>query len=315
MWKKNIYNMKKELGIIIVDYKSNEKTISYIKNELYKLIISKVIVIVNLCSTNESNIFLNKELESSQIVIDNTPLDFNNGIFILSSKLNLGYAIANNLGASFLLKYFEIEYFLFCNNDIKIISLDIIDNLIKKIELNPKIGCVGPKILGLDGEDQNPHKYISMTQKYFFRNLFMPFINRLKFRFDFNTKIKNADSGIYYRLSGCFILLKKVDFVKCGMFDENTFLYSEECILSERLAKISKFCYYDSESLIIHEQGVTIKKFLNKKKSLKQEFISDKYYYLNYKKQSNLIILFNFISFNLFLFLIFIKNSSKRILR
>ena len=99
------------------------------------------------------------------------------------------------------------------------------------------------------------------------------------------------------------------------MFDENTFLYSEECILSERLAKISKFCYYDSESLIIHEQGVTIKKFLNKKKSLKQEFISDKYYYLNYKKQSNLIILFNFISFNLFLFLIFIKNSSKRILR
>lgn len=49
---------------------------------------------------------------------------------MLGAKANLVYAKGNNLGANFLLRHFDIDYFLFTNNDLRIVDVDVVEKLI-----------------------------------------------------------------------------------------------------------------------------------------------------------------------------------------
>jgi hypothetical protein len=50
--------------------------------------------------------------------------------------------------------------------------------------------------------------------------------------------------GYYYRIMGCFILLKTKSF-DCGMFDEITFLFGEGVyFISRKTFEIEEKCYF-----------------------------------------------------------------------
>ena len=155
------------LGIIIVNYKNEGKTIEYVKEELIKIQTQNIIVVVNNSATDESNARLQEGL-SAELVHDITKVESTSQrCFIVSHPDNLGFARGNNMGAEFLLKHFPITYFLFSNNDIRFIDAHVVEALIEKADLLTNVGVIGPNIIGVDGRKQSPDPYYSFWARYF----------------------------------------------------------------------------------------------------------------------------------------------------
>jgi hypothetical protein len=68
------------LGIILINYNSEEEVVHYIKYELSKIALPSKIVIVNNSDTSASNNYFIKELNAS-VVKDNS-VDLNNRIYL-----------------------------------------------------------------------------------------------------------------------------------------------------------------------------------------------------------------------------------------
>jgi GT2 family glycosyltransferase len=292
----NITQSVKKLAIILVNYKSEEQTISYVLNELSKIAIPNIIVIVNNSATNESNIHLQNKLKAELIEdIFETPQTV--GPFIIPHKQNLGYAKGNNLGAEFSIRHFNIEKFLFSNNDLRFIEDQTVERLYHKLNtLDSSIAAIGPSVIGLNGEKQSPIIYLTFFTKWFLGLWYTPFLSeKQRIRF-YKCDRGNLPEGIYYTLMGSFLLIRAKPFIECGMFDPNTFLFAEEAILSERLSRIGNKMYYYPQINILHAHSVIINKYNSPFKRQKLIFDSDVYYYKTYKNVSKLTIWFCWIT-------------------
>ena len=271
------------LAIIIVNYKEELRTITYIKGELSQVQTRHIIVIVNNAATNESDNILISKLNAT-LVTDIKIKPIESDCYVISSIDNLGYAKGNNLGAEFSLKHFNITHFLISNNDIHFINNDVVERLIGKLDSLNNVAMIGSKVLGLDGKNQSPEPYNSFWNRYIGMYWLTPFLSANKkkklFKLDYS---EIAKEGEHYKIMGSFFIVKAVDFQNCGMMDPNTFLYGEEVILSERLKVINKNVYYFPEVAVLHDHGQTINQHLNGLKSMMLQFESESYYYRNYK--------------------------------
>lgn len=271
------------LGIVLINYNSEEELIRYIVNELSKLKYSNVIVIVNNSYSKVSNIKLTGGL-------NNTERKLGKDVFIITKKENLGYARANNFGAEFLSSKFDIEYLLFSNTDVEIKEEDIIEILINKLLELEDVAAIGPRVIRIDGVDQSPQLKISFI-RYILWNLFPSLQGRFKIlRKRGVSKNISLFEDYAYWVSGCFILMKKSDFFLVNGFDSNTFLYGEEKILAERLLRINKKMYFFPKVAITHFENGEIK--FNYQRNEIMDFLlqSDCYYYENYIKIPALIV-------------------------
>ena len=248
------------LATVIVNYKSEERTIKYVKEELFaKCTIPQIIVIVNNGATEESSNLLCSSLDAV-LIKDIKASICESKIYVIHNTENSGFAKGNNLGVDFIYQHFNVEYLLFSNNDIRFLDSNVIEVLIEKLKSLPGVGIIGPKVVGLDGNDQNPYVYTSFWNEILWMSWgrFIPFWHLKKF------DRAKAQEGYYYRLMGSFFIVPCVSYIKCGKMDPNTFLYAEEVILTERMLKIGKKNYYLPEVSVIHEHGQTISKYLKK---------------------------------------------------
>jgi len=292
------------LGIIIVNYKNEDKTIAYVKEELIKIQTQHIIVIVNNSATEQTNKVLADALSAEIIGHIESLKDADKRCFVISHNDNLGFARGNNLGAKFLIKHFLIDHFLFSNNDILFIDKHVVESLIAKIELFPTVGVIGPNIIGTDGRKQSPDPYYPFWYRYFWMYWLTPFMpKKQKNRFFKLDYTQQALEGIHYRIMGSFFLVKALDFVKCGMMDPNTFLFSEEMILAERMKAIGRYVYFYPEVAVLHEHNQTISQYIVQRKQYMLRFDSESYYYRTYKNISGLSIHIGRLSFRFYLFL------------
>src|SRR3989344_4687614 len=124
------------LSIIIVNYKTPELVALCLKslNKSIKNLENEIIII-----DVDSNGDLKYELE-----------DFKNDkLYIEEIKKNVGYSAAVNRG----LTIAKGDYYLILNSDI-IVEENTISELLKEIKKEPKIGLVGPKLIGFNGKSQ-----------------------------------------------------------------------------------------------------------------------------------------------------------------
>ncbi len=298
------------LAIIIVNYKNEVKTISFIKEELIKKInIANVIIVVNNAATQETNNKLAKELNGDIINDINKIPSIEKNIYIIPHGDNLGFAKGNNLGAKFSIKHFDIKWFLFSNNDIKLLQNNTVEILINKFNSLPNdIAVLGPSVIGVDNDKQSPIIYLGIIRKWILGLWYIPFLsNKQKIKLDKHDP-DNPTDGICYTVMGSFLIIKSLDFIKIDMFDPNTFLFSEEAILAEKLKQINKKIYYDSSVTILHEHNKTIGKFYSSYKKAKLMLESDSYYYSKYRNVNYITILFCRISLELYFFTKRFKN-------
>lgn len=262
------------VGIVIVNYHSDALTARFVREELPKIGIPYVAVIVDNGATPEASARLEEET----------------GVTVIPCE-NQGFARGNNTGIAYLTSHYDIDYFLFTNNDIHFLSPNVVEALVAKLEEDPSIGIIGPEIVGLDGIRQSPEPYISLWDKYVWVYLSTPFLSRKKkaerFRFDYS---REAGEGPHYKLMGSFILCRRADIEAVGGFDPNTFLYAEETILSERMARIGKSLYFYPAVTVVHQHGATISSHLNQVAMARHQFRSDAYYYRTYKGVSGLSV-------------------------
>jgi GT2 family glycosyltransferase len=278
----------KQVAVIILNWNRSQQTIELIDNylEVEKNISICFIVVDNNSKDSERNILLDFSMKNGFEVLEEDEigtahLDLNHNKFTIALNENYGYAKGNNFGLK-LAKKLGYEYSLVSNNDI-IIEKPLIETLIQKLESEKDLALIGPKIVGLEGEQQGPYKKPTLFDQFwvpFFMPLFI-IINKLLVN-RISKMLIEVDNPYPYRVMGCFMLIKTDVMEEVGYFDENTFLYAEELILSEKfIAKGYKTGYYHHAS-IKHLHGFSTEDLGNKRKFL-LNLESDIYYFKEYR--------------------------------
>lgn len=291
------------LSVIVVDYNSIEKTLRYIRDISKKLVadgdIHYIIVdnrsdIKDLCGNHKySHCFSGKEklkrkedeeFEGKRVV----RYSFGGkSLTYISAGDNLGYAKGNNLGIRLSEKLFGDEYYLVSNNDIEI--SDTFDfGMIKRIfDRNSAVAVIGPKIVGLDGEPQSPNRKPTA-----FGNLVMTYLSMATHDkiFKWNDVDYTGESKTCYRVMGSFMFIRASAMAEAGMFDENTFMFAEEMILSERLLRCGYLTYFYNGLSVIHAHGESVGKVADRSEPIKWAHESLTYYFKTYRKTSVVLL-------------------------
>lgn len=265
------------LGIVVISYRSDDLTVQFVKDELSKVTIPHRTVIVANGSSPEEAARLQQRLAREADVI---------------ASDNGGFARGNNAGACWLRDRIPgLTALLFCNNDIVFKSPDSVQLMLDKLQSIPEAGAIGPEVVGLDRKRQGPEPYIGLWKGYVWIYLSTPFISKAKKRELFGLDYSGlAEEGFHYRLSGCCLMVDASTFFQAGMFDEHTFLYSEENILSERFAALGKGMYFYPDVKVIHLHGATVRKHFRERKRASLQMESLCYYYKQYRGYSGLSV-------------------------
>ena len=101
------------LGIVIVSYHSDERTVRFVRNELSRIVIPHRIVIVDN-GVGAGNVSPLAALLPEADVL---------------STDNKGFSAGNNAGAAWLAARYPVTAFLFTNNDIHLSSDDVADRM------------------------------------------------------------------------------------------------------------------------------------------------------------------------------------------
>lgn len=217
------------------------------------------------------------------------------GIYIVHCKDNLGFAKGNNLGVKFLSRNFPCEYILFSNDDIILEKGIDLQPMIKILDSNENIGAVGPAIVGLDGRHQSPHRTVVTA----YRQIGWILFSRLRRK---RTRILSniaptPKEGICYWVSGAFFLMKYSMFAAVSGFDPNTFLYSEEPILAERLKRCGKSMYFYPDLQVTHIEKGSTKNIFDNKYQYRMIVESNCLYYRKYLRTPSFIVsIYRFLS-------------------
>lgn len=276
------------ISLVIIDYYSAGRTLRFVRDftAYCGLIECHFIIIDNSC--DEHNYYALTDGEEENVKINNFGECYiNNNVVVYRSRNNGGFAKGNNTGFLLSQHLFSDPYILFSNNDILFDERFKLDELIRCFEYDSSVSVVGPVVIGLDGKMQSPYKYQNIYQRWCWKLFFWPFDKLLRpGKKNEGDIIEVSGSCFVYRIIGAFMLCKSVDLSECGAFDENTFLYAEEMILSERMSNIGKKFYYFNGCTVIHEGGLTTKKASNDVERLREKFKSEIYYYTKYKDAS-----------------------------
>lgn len=256
--------MSKKIGIVVLNYLNYEDTIECVESLLNLNYDNYKIVIVDNGSDNKSYEILKKRYQE------------NNNIYILNTDENFGYAKGNNFGIDFCRNELNAKHVMILNNDTIVKD----ENLLNVLIANKKKGLVlGPRIINLNGENQNPSKMFSIN---FVIRKFAYFITKTFYVYDFIKKLKpqrnyskkrkynySEDSNIVLHGSCLFFTNKYFNYYN-GFFDR-TFLYFEEDILYLLLKKVDNNFGYVRNTYIIHKEDKSSElAFNNEKKAIEK---------------------------------------------
>lgn len=251
-----------KVAFVVLNYNTYRLTLGFVSN-LYRVAAGREfdLIVVDNHSSNESLDVLEKESCSGSFVL-------------LKNPVNSGYAAGNNIGIKYAVEH-GADYIIVANNDIEIVSFDVIDGMISLLAENNNIGAVSPRIIGSKGEKDPPIYF----KKPSFIDLSFGILsfNRKRFSFDdsLTTKI--------YAPRGSFMVLRSTSIRDVGFLDEKTFLYYEEPILAERMLSVGLECWHYGAGYVIHNHGATINSTTNRASICKTLLKSQKYYLTHYR--------------------------------
>ena len=252
-----------KLGMVIINY-NDYKTTSFLLDSIKDYKCLDLIIVVDNKSTDDSL----KHLKKYE----------NNKIKIIEAEENKGYAAGLNAGAKEVIKKLKNCNIIFSNSDVIINKEDDLEKLSKDIGKH-SIAVVGPTIV--ENRSLNRGWMLPTIKDEIKFNL--PLVSR-KYRKEilYDDEHYNEDLSIVGVVSGCFFcvngkVLKEVDY-----FDEATFLYYEEQILSKKLEEKDYQVAVDNNVVIIHNHSVTIDKNINKVNKYKELKKSQRYFVKEY---------------------------------
>lgn len=262
--KRKILSMEKtspKVLIIVLNYVTYDMTLDMI-NALKKTLDydNYSVMVIDNCSPNESAIVLKEYSEKV-------------GYIFYANKINSGYAAGNNIGLRYAIEH-GYKYSWILNNDVEIKEKMVLSEMVRVLEENDEIGCIGPKIYNFDGSICAPY----CNRPSMWSMTFGIFADKSYRNKHINTQ------GIVYRVYGCCMLLRNQAMSSIDCMDERTFLYGEEDILAERLMRKSYVTYYCPWVSIVHLGSISVKKMSSKKKIAIEQAKSMELYLKEYRK-------------------------------
>ena len=253
--------MNNEIAVIILNYNTWPDTINEARDirERFKVPCNDIIVVDNN-STNESAAELQKACSDSYRLV-------------LSSE-NKGYAAGNNIGLR-LAATEGYRFALIVNNDIIFQDDSLIYRLSEIMRKDSSIGAISPDVYTPEGRLYNR---VSIRPNFWDMTMGLP-LYKMRCR-----RVKNrGDYGYIYRPQGCCMMVDLEKMRQVDFLDENTFLYSEETILAEKLLKNHYRCAVCLSNSIIHNHSKTVKCQIDKKKIEKIKLDSHNYLLREYR--------------------------------
>lgn len=188
---------------------------------------------------------------------------------------NNGFGFGHNYN---LLKA-EDKYFLVFNPDI-ILKRETLIPMIEKMEKDPSISLMVPKVLNADGTTQHLTRDRVSVFDYFLRFVPFQFVKKMFDKRLASYECRNLpdDRDVEIRIgSGCFMLLRGEAFKELNGFDDRYFMYFEDYDLCLELHKRNKKIVYTPFSQVIHyyERGA------HKNSKLFKIFMQSMYKYFN----------------------------------
>lgn len=279
------------IGFVILNYRTYDDT-EMLVNSLrdlehgYTKDSLKVIIVDNETITNKLEVLKDKFL------------DYHFDIHYVCSDKNVGFASGMNLGISYALKL-GCKFVVCSNNDILLPETFSFDILISKFYQYDNCCIIGPEILNLSKDMQNPlyvNDPFSPTKKNKFKAsiLLLPVIGRFMYIFrgifkEYLCELPKSHnkekylSGEYFALHGSFFVLTPNYFKYFDELDPNTFLYFEELILAKRIQSVQGCSILTKDVYVIHkEDSATNSKFKNSKLKKIIFVLNENYKSLNY---------------------------------
>lgn len=237
------------IAFIILNYNTWEMTIRCVDSIFETCTQTYTIYIVDNGSKNDSYHKLKEQYRN------------NSNVKVISSE-NFGYAIGNNIGIRHAINDGH-DIITITNNDVIFLD-DSIERMYLFLKKSEDATVAAPYILSPEGDLQNlPTIKPLSTQDYLFHNTklnkFASSKSKLRFNHEYylaGEDIKNEPIPIY-KFSGCCFMARSERLNKVGLFDENTFLYYEEDILSHKMYKTDLKSYYLPDAKIVHHHGLT----------------------------------------------------------
>jgi hypothetical protein len=220
------------------------------------------------------------------VVVDNDSADKTSAIVrekfpemsLIQQKKNYFLCKSNNDGIEFMFNKFDPEFILVLNPDTKLES-DTLQNLLKTIESDKKIGAVGPKVKFFNNKDEG-------------------LINSAGIKFDgfrqaYDRGFRQKDRGQLdeqeevQAVSGVCVLYRSKALKQVGFYWETLKMYMDELELSIRLRKKGWKIIYEPKAVIHHSYMASTsvnKKFsINKQKEWAWLMIALRHYGLRSK--------------------------------
>jgi O-antigen biosynthesis protein len=179
-------------------------------------------------------------------------------IHLIASKINLGFAKANNLG----LKRAQGKFLLLINPD-TLVQEDTLRVMIKFFQENPDVGLAGCKVLNPDGTFQLacrrsfPRPWVAFSKMIGLSALFPN--SRLLGRYNL-TYLSPDESYEIDAVSGSFMMVRREAFKQVGGLDEEFFMYGEDLDWCYRIQRAGWKNYYVHSTQIIHYKGESTKR-------------------------------------------------------
>ena len=277
-------------AIILTDYKSVGRTLGMCVKFNSKINDEIAYIIVD----NSAEEFGRKHLENNSIPYTTDSFGEKKVYFfnfegidfvMIDNNANAGYARGNNVGAKYAREVYKSEFYIFSNSDLAFpyeIDLSLITKTLRE---HPDVGIIGPDILYKGESKQNPRKFMGIGSQMILGDFNSRWFH-CKYNYKYNCLVDNAEEGKTDWAHGCFIIIAADKFHEVGGFDEYTFLYSEEKIISRRMQSKGYCTYYLPSITLIHDHsGVDnykLRKVLHK---------SMRYYYKTYEKTNWFLLL------------------------
>ncbi len=163
---------------------------------------------------------------------------------LIISKSNLGFAGGNNLA----LRQATGKYCLLINNDTEV-PVGFLEPLVEKMELDPKCGCVSPKLV---------YHYAPDTMQYAGSFGFNIYTGRA-----FARGHKEKDNGQYNSVEpteiahGAAMMFRTSLLQEIGLMAELYFLYYEEIDYCERIKNAGYKIWYVGTSKVLHKESMS----------------------------------------------------------
>ncbi len=217
------------VSIITINYNQLEVTLDLL-NSLRKISYSEIeIIVVDNASPTDNPDKIKEAYPEIQLI---------------KSNKNLGFAGGNNLG----IRQAKGKYLFFINND-TIVPEKIIEPLVERLENNPEIGMVSPKIKFHWNPNLVQYAGYTKTNPYTIRNNSIGYHQTDGPQFD--------QPGETESIHGAAMMVPLEVIKKAGLMPEIYFLYYEEQDWVQMIKRAGYKIFYEPKSFILHKESVS----------------------------------------------------------